>query len=137
VSVPAERESAVTLHVPRRALAQALRAVLKNEIEASRPGASIALQARLDEGACRIEVRDQGVGMTPEVLAHAGEPFFTTKGPDRGMGLGLFLVRAVVERLGGDLMLRSAPESGTKVVVRIPTGTPAARSPVAAAQEAA
>ncbi len=40
--------------------------------------------------------------MSPEVLRHVGEPFFTTKQPGAGMGLGLFLAGRVIERLGGE-----------------------------------
>ena len=45
--------------------------------------------------------------MTPEVLANVGEPFFTTKPPGQGMGLGVFLARALCERLGGRFELSS------------------------------
>jgi signal transduction histidine kinase len=58
--------------------------------------------------------------MSSDVLAHAGEPFFTTKGPDRGMGLGLFLCRTVVEGIGGQLTLTSVPEQGTTATVVLP-----------------
>jgi len=58
--------------------------------------------------------------MSPEVLARAGEPFFTTKEPGQGMGLGLFLTRNLLQRLGGNLTLDSSPNVGTKTVVTIP-----------------
>ena len=51
----------------------------------------------------RIEVEDRGAGMSEELLRHAGEPFYTTKEPGKGMGLGLFLVRLVAERCGADV----------------------------------
>jgi two-component system sensor histidine kinase RegB len=60
--------------------------------------------------------------MPAEVLARAGEPFFTTKAPGEGMGLGLFLTRAVLDQLGGRLVLRSAPGEGTTVVLTWPAG---------------
>lgn len=69
---------------------------------------------------CRIEVRDTGIGMPAEVLARAGEPFFTTKEPGQGMGLGLFVARAVLERLGGKLELASTPGRGTTAVLTLP-----------------
>ena len=67
-----------------------------------------------------LRVRDNGCGMPPEVAARAGEPFFTTKGPGRGMGLGLFLVRTFAERLRGHLRIDSAPGRGTEVEMRLP-----------------
>jgi two-component system sensor histidine kinase RegB len=58
--------------------------------------------------------------MSGDVLARAGEPFFTTKAPGRGMGLGLFLCRAVVESLGGEVELESKTGLGTTASIVIP-----------------
>jgi two-component system sensor histidine kinase RegB len=56
--------------------------------------------------------------MPPGVLARAGEPFFSTKEPGRGMGLGLFLARVFAERFGGSLTLQS--DRGTTAVLEFP-----------------
>jgi two-component system sensor histidine kinase RegB len=53
-------------------------------------------------------------------LARAGDPFFTTKAPGEGMGLGLFLTRTVLERIGGKLSLSSSPGQGTRATVQVP-----------------
>ena len=58
--------------------------------------------------------------MTGDVLERAGEPFFTTKEPGRGIGLGLFLTRNVISQLGGDLNFESSPGHGTRAIVRLP-----------------
>jgi two-component system sensor histidine kinase RegB len=58
--------------------------------------------------------------MSPEVLERAGEPFFTTRPPGRGTGLGLFVVRLHAERLGGKLELESAPDRGTTALAAWP-----------------
>ncbi len=58
--------------------------------------------------------------MDAETLARAGDPFFTTKEPGRGMGLGLFLARSVVERLGGTLRLESVLQQGVTVTMELP-----------------
>jgi signal transduction histidine kinase len=55
-----------------------------------------------------------------EVLARIGEPFFTTKPPGRGMGLGLFLARAVFESVGGAMAIDSRQGQGTRVTVTVP-----------------
>jgi two-component system sensor histidine kinase RegB len=68
----------------------------------------------------RFAIEDRGAGMPPEVLARVGEPFFTTKPPGRGMGLGVFLARAVVERQGGSLRLRSTVGEGTTAQLELP-----------------
>ena len=106
--------------MPRRGLARALRAILVNALEATpRPG-QVQVQALEEEGSWRLDITDQGSGMTPEVLAHAGEPFFSTKPTGSGMGLGLFLARTFVEQLGGGLQVESQPGQGTRVLVRCP-----------------
>ena len=54
------------------------------------------------------------------MLARATEPFFTTKPPGRGMGLGLFLAQAVVDRCQGTLGIDSVPGGGTTVRIELP-----------------
>jgi two-component system sensor histidine kinase RegB len=114
------------LHVPAAALTQALRGVLKNAQEASPREAPVWISACGREGRLEIAVEDRGHGMAPEVLVRAGEPFFSTKPPGQGMGLGLFLTRSVVERLGGALELGPRPEGGTRVTLRVPWDLPPA-----------
>ena len=58
--------------------------------------------------------------MPEEVLKRAGEPFFTTKDPGSGMGLGLFLVRLVAENYRGKFSLSSRPKEGTKSTLEFP-----------------
>lgn len=108
------------IQVPRRAVTQALRAVLQNARQASRSAAEILVTASHDREHVLIEVQDHGDGMSPEHLARAGEPFFTTKEPGQGMGLGLFVTRTVLERLGGRLELRSELGRGTRAVLVLP-----------------
>jgi len=106
--------------IPRKGLTRALRALLSNALEATpRPG-QVKIQAVLEESGWRLEIIDQGSGMTPEVLAHAGEPFFSTKPAGSGMGLGLFLARTFAEQLGGELQVESHPGLGTRVQMRCP-----------------
>ena len=108
------------LVIPIRAAGQALRAIVKNGLHASPPDAAVEVQAAVADGAFRIEVRDRGRGMSAEVLARACEPFFTTKPTGKGMGLGLFLARDVIERIGGRLALRSREGAGTTVTLWLP-----------------
>ena len=62
-----------------------------------------------------VQVADTGIGMTAEVLARAHEPFYTTKGPGGGTGLGLSMVDGFVRELGGALVFDSASGTGTTV----------------------
>jgi signal transduction histidine kinase len=67
-----------------------------------------------------IAVSDTGSGMPQDVLARMFEPYFTTKDPGRGTGLGLDQVRRFVERSGGALRVDSVPEVGSTVRMRFP-----------------
>jgi two-component system sensor histidine kinase RegB len=111
--------------VPRRAVGQVLRGLLDNARDASPPGTAVALRVRATDGPSgqvTFEFVDRGPGISAEVLRRVGEPFFTTKPPGKGMGLGVFLARAVVERLGGQLAIRSSPGAGTTATVSLPLG---------------
>jgi two-component system sensor histidine kinase RegB len=120
------------LVVPVRATAQALRNVLKNSLDASSDTQDVVLHVAHVEAGFRLEVRDTGTGMTPEVLARVSEPFFTTKEPGSGMGLGLFLTRSVVELIGGSVDIESELGKGTRVVLQLP-GEAATNGRIAAA----
>ncbi len=110
--------SETELRCPREALAQALRVLLDNALEASESGVSLAAEA--DAHGVVLHVSDKGSGMAPNVLQRAFEPFFTTKPTGKGMGLGLFLARNVVIGMGGGLELNSKPGHGTQAQVRLP-----------------
>ena len=129
--VDAEEARRYTVLAPPRAVTQALRGALDNARYATPMDGAIVLRVRTDGGGCRFEVEDDGTGMPPEILARAGEPFFTTKPPGAGMGLGLFLTRAVLERLGGDLELVSAPGKGTTASLVLPSARQVAGPPSA------
>ena len=98
----------------------------------------VAIRAA-ERSSLAISIRDRGAGMPSEVLARIGEPFFTTKAPGRGMGLGLFLARAVIEGVGGTLQIDSRAGEGTEVAVVLPTDVtprevPATSSPESVAR---
>jgi two-component system sensor histidine kinase RegB len=94
--------------------------LVRNALDASPAGSPVALAVEREAERLRVIVRDAGHGMDAETLARAGEPFFTTRPPGRGTGLGLFVVRLHAERLGGRLRLDSAPGRGTTAVVEWP-----------------
>jgi len=77
-----------------------------------------------------LSIRDDGAGMPEEVRQRAFEPFFTTKADDRGTGLGLPTVHAIVTQAGGGVAVESAPDQGCDVRVYLPT------IPVSASQPA-
>jgi len=109
------------LRLPPRAVSQALRSLVTNAQDASPPSTAVVVGVRRDDAMLAITIRDRGAGMPTDVMARIGEPFFTTKAPGRGMGLGLFLARAVIEGVGGSLQIDSSEGNGTEVQVILPT----------------
>ena len=104
-------------------LAVVLGNLLDNAIEALRRKGhtgSLTLEAHLRAGHLLIVVEDTGLGMTGAQLRRAVTPFFTTKHPTEGGGLGLAVVRQLLVAVGGRLELSSAPEEGTCARVWIP-----------------
>lgn len=77
--------------------------------------------SRLERGGyVAVGVQDSGSGMSPDVLARALEPFFTTKKLGQGTGLGLSQVYGIARQSGGDLEIVSTPEAGTTVQLLMP-----------------
>jgi len=112
--------------LPLRALGRSAQALVRNALQASPAEAEVVLRVEATAGALRLEVLDQGTGISPEVLPRVGEPFFTTRQPGDGMGLGVFLARSLSEQLGGSFTLTSEPGSGTRAVVQVPLVAPGA-----------
>ncbi len=109
------------IRVPWRGLAQALGSLVKNAFDASdEKEARVLLAVEGRAGRTRFSVIDRGRGIAPEDLPHVGEPFYTTKVPGAGMGLGVFLARAFADRLGGHVALSSEPGLGTRAVLELP-----------------
>ena len=80
-----------------------------------------------EDGAARIEIEDNGPGMTDEVRRRIFEPFFTTKPVGQGTGLGLSVSYFIVTRQhGGSMDVRSAPGEGTTFIIHLPLGRDAA-----------
>jgi signal transduction histidine kinase len=73
-----------------------------------------------DEGAVSIRVEDTGRGMSPQVAERAFDPFYTTRPPGEGTGLGLATVHGIVSQLKGTVHLDTGEARGTRVEVRLP-----------------
>lgn len=94
---------------------QALTNLVTNAAQAVQEGSSgiVTIRTGAAEGVVWVEVEDTGVGMTPEVLAHAVEPFFTTRAPGQGLGLGLTAAYNCAQAHGGRLELSSVQGCGS------------------------
>jgi two-component system sensor histidine kinase RegB len=116
--------AALQVKLPPRAMSQALRSLITNAQDATAeagPDGDVEVTAVLAAGKLVIDVTDRGPGMPSEILARVGEPFFTTKEPGQGTGLGVFLARAVFESVGGNILIESGPGRGTRVSIVVPT----------------
>jgi len=100
---------------------QVLTNLVQNAIEAApEEGGQVRVSGRVDGDDVVLSVKDNGPGIPPEVQERLFTPFFTTKGPGRGMGLGLTIVRRVIQGLGGALQVVSTPGNGAEFIVRVP-----------------
>lgn len=110
-----------------RQIRNALAEILLNALQATRavegrdPG-KVALQVRFDplDSQLIFQVRDEGIGMTPEVMKHAFAPFFSAKAAGRNRGMGLAKALRWVENHGGTIRLDSRPTLGTTAVLLLP-----------------
>lgn len=116
--------------IPKEAVCQAIRAIVQNALDASQLDQCVRLDIRAADGILQIMVTDAGEGMDEKVLRRVGEPFFTTKEPGKGIGLGIFLARRILERLGGTLTLRSSSGKGTTVSILLPYAVTNAKTQV-------
>lgn len=107
---------------PTQAVLQAVTQVLRNAIQVSPLDRVVTCRVRASVSDVLFQVQDSGPGIPKEIQDRLGEPFFTTREPGQGMGLGLFIARSLVEHLGGALEVDSAPGRGTKVEIYIPMG---------------
>jgi signal transduction histidine kinase len=83
------------------------------------PNGKISINARPEEGMLELQVRDDGIGMAPDVLSRAGTPFFTTR--NEGTGLGLAQCQRLIGTAGGRFKIESEPGKGTTVTIILPT----------------
>jgi two-component system sensor histidine kinase HydH len=92
--------------------------LLANARKASPAGSRVHLTCAVQAGSAVLQIRDHGAGIRPERLAEVWTPFFTTGGG--GTGLGLPIVRRIVEAHGGTVTLESETDEGTTATVRLP-----------------
>ena len=94
--------------------------LVTNAIDAMPEGGLLKIAAKTQDGDVTIRVEDNGKGIPPENLGKIFEPFYTTK--NQGLGLGLSIARAIMERHGGRIDAHSEPGSGTNFILVIPGG---------------
>ena len=112
-----------------RRLKHALYNLVGNAIKFSEPGGTVTLSARREKDSLLLSVADTGMGISDEDRERVFDKFVRGKSPDGravGAGLGLPLVKNLVELHGGSLSLESAPNKGTRITCRLPIDSEAA-----------
>jgi signal transduction histidine kinase len=94
---------------------QILLNLILNAFDVSERGSRVVVALKKSNGAPRLVISDQGPGMSPEILAKARDPFFTTK--EKGSGLGLALVAKLLEEVGASMEIQSEYGQGTHIVI--------------------
>tara|TARA_Y100000813_G_scaffold79094_1_gene56034 strand:- start:635 stop:2038 length:1404 start_codon:yes stop_codon:yes gene_type:complete len=113
------------VHADRRAIYQSVLNLLANAVKFTPPAGSIDLSISMDGDECLITVSDTGVGIAEQDLPRVFEPFMHEDdrdyiSPRRGTGLGLALVKSLIDLHGGHITIDSTPGKGTTVRVFLP-----------------
>jgi signal transduction histidine kinase len=99
---------------------QVLINLLNNAIQASDEGGEIIVRLQSTDQGASIDVIDSGIGIPKENVDRIFEPFFSTKAPGKGTGLGLFVSRDIIEKCGGRLTVESQLGKGACFTIQIP-----------------
>lgn len=115
LSIP---ESVPPIKVDRDQMKQAFFNVIRNAIQAMPDGGALEITISSSDTFQAITFRDSGVGIAAEDLARIFEPYHTTK--TEGSGLGMMIVQRIVQDHGGQIEVRSKPETGTAITILLP-----------------
>ena len=107
------------VYVDRTLIARSLTNIVENALHAMPGNGSLSVVARAVDSTVQIRVSDTGVGMDPEALQRAFEPYFSTK--TTGTGLGLPIAKRNIELSGGTIAVMSERDRGTTVELTLPT----------------
>jgi signal transduction histidine kinase len=99
-------------------LYQAFLNILINSIQSMKPGGKIHIDLNSNHEAVIVSFEDEGVGIPVDLMEKIWDPFFTTK--ETGSGLGLGIVKKIIELHGGDIEIRNRSEGGARVLIILP-----------------
>ena len=108
-----------SISVDSRLMYQAINNLIKNSLEAMADQGNITIKGKIQNKQLLIQIEDTGSGIKEDVLAQVFDPFFTTKG-NKGTGLGLPIVKTIVETHRGSIECRSEVNKGTTFMVQLP-----------------
>jgi signal transduction histidine kinase len=129
VRIEAESDGALRIPVDRNRMRQVVANLLDNAVKYTPAGGSIRIEARRDGPDALLSVSDTGIGIPADELPRIWDRLYRgdKSRSERGLGLGLSLVKAIVEAHGGKVAVTSTPEAGSRFELRLP-GTPSSPS---------
>lgn len=120
------QENGLVIQADPKQLKQVLLNLILNSLDAMPDGGRLDVRTQAREGWLILQISDTGCGIQPEHHHQVFDPFFTTK--ERGMGLGLAVVKGIVDRHGGQIFIRSDPGQGTTAELMLPVAKPSSGS---------
>ena len=120
VEIEVENPTNPDLYTLKTSLLSSLAALIRNAVQASAGTAAVRVRAIVAPNGVEFRIEDRGIGMSKETLERVGDPFFTTKDPGKGLGLGVFLVKSFAGEVGGRFAIASKLGVGTEVTLFIP-----------------
>ncbi len=114
------QEGLPEIHTDVSQFQQVILNILHNAMDAIGNDGKIEITSRQEGAFVVAEFSDSGPGLSAEVLGHMYDPFFTTKPKGKGTGLGLFISRDILARLGGEMIAGNRKEGGAVFTVRMP-----------------
>lgn len=113
-------ERGLWAYINQEALQHILINLTSNAIDAMENGGKLTVEAVPNEHGLKIKCTDTGCGIVKDNLEKLFNPFYTTKGPGKGTGLGLYIVYNEIKKLNGDISVNSEPGAGTEFDIFIP-----------------
>lgn len=136
VAILVAAEPAIAMRADEMRLRQVVINLVSNAVKFTPEGGRVTVTAGTEDGGCTIRVADTGIGMSPEDIEKAVQPFAQVESHltrrYEGTGLGLPIARKLVELHGGELRIESAPGRGTTVTVILPPSRRVCPAPRAA-----
>ena len=120
VNIAEEYGETPAIHGVGNQLQQVFINLLINAIDATPSGGTITLNCASQDGQVVASVKDNGTGISENVLSRMFDPFFTTKEEGEGTGLGMFVCRKIVADHGGEFLVNSEEGVGTEMIIKLP-----------------
>jgi signal transduction histidine kinase len=122
ISIDVNIPEGLTVFADKQRIQQAFLNLIKNSMDSISGEGRISISARMNSLKSMVEVvfADTGAGMDKDMLSKIFNPFFSTKGAEKGYGLGLFIVHNIIQEHGGQIIVDSEPDYGTTFMIELP-----------------